>query len=257
MNQSCEEQEVYMRFYRRVQLLRHRELAVRGRLTEHPTIVRKDQRIKLPATLLESSKRCLAWFLFLIYYHEEADYQVLDNLQIILNTARNKRYEGSWAVWEKMAIYFNFPSSRELEDKGLGVYRLNLGSRREELEGTVCSPYYFIEFLLNYFCSEDDLFGNYARLVAQYSAIELKVESWAEYQRRSERRKVRRPQRHRGYRDKGSMTSNEELARREANRRKRDKEVTFDPFDHTTTWGIDPKRLNPIDSDESNEGAGQ
>lgn len=243
MLQCIEEQEVYMRFWRSCQkfesFLRKDYPDLNRR--NQPAVVRKDEVLRGPH--LTRSREYLASFLYLIYKFPDADYQIkLCVLDKALGQAKYRNYEGEWGIWLKMKDYFGLPDlpGEENTDRKPSIPVCLQNERPTGFEeGSIFSPYYFIEFLLNFYCSEDDLFGNIVSLTVRLG-ITYRVENFEQISRREQRRPVRRAQRHRGYRDKGSCSSESEKARRQANQSNDEsRKITIDTLAHVTTWGRD------------------
>lgn len=130
-----------------------------------------------------SSFNLMAWWITLNIVYPDLDYFKSIALEEILQTAIQRYREGNeYTLWSEF-IWFFFNEK-------------NLESSIPEN-----NPYSLpdiLEFCLDHF-SRDDIYGNMARKVAQYIESSPRL-----FNLRRKKSRVRRPQRKRGYNDKGS-----------------------------------------------------
>lgn len=242
MNLFSENQEVYMRIRNSYYTTIKNGKPVRNserilELRNHPLVPRPDARLKIPR--LDGTYDRIAWILLLIYVCGDNDYIIAQHLQTFINQAKMHNYQGSEGIWKKMADYFCLPI--ENGERSKEIFSLNLNSN--EIEGTIFDPYYFVEFLLNYFCSEDDIFGTLVPKMQKLTS-QLKFETYQQYYYRQQRQAVKRAKRPRGYKDKGSLAPE---SRKDPNRfiqdnKERIPNASYDVLDQVRTWGISPKQ---------------
>ena len=215
-----------------------------------PSVIRQDECFCLPP--LSKSFDCLAYLLALYLWCENCDYQMSLVINHFLNMARKFHYEGSWRIWFELAEFFEL----EVEEGGKSdlmkqrsrsssgpngqkielTYSQRYSVQAYQREATIFSYMNFIEFLLEHF-SEDDLFGNLYRR-AKVLAHMIKIENHQHYQRRLEKRRVKRALRHRGYRDKGTLPDPSSAYLRDANRLpEREPEPKYNTLNQVIDWG--------------------
>lgn len=148
-----------------------------------PSIIRPDEEIVLLSSYTAQDTICfLTGILCLEEYNDLAISEVLDHF---LRLARKNQYTGKWMFYRHLIDYFKISEESEFKvnNKGPVVFSL---------------PEYF-EFLEAHF-SEDDIFGNVLnRGVSLVKNLRLRKRKFP-----ADDKKVKYPQRHRGYRDKGS-----------------------------------------------------
>lgn len=204
-------------------------------LRKHPLVPRPDARLKIPS--LKGTFDRMAWIYLLILVCRDNDYIIAQHLQVFLNQAKIHHYQGSEEVWQKMADYFCF--HLEKGERNKTVFSLNLDEK--EIEGTVFDIYYFTEFLINYFCSEDDIFGTLIPKMWKLSS-QLRFEKYQTYYYRQQRQAVKYAKRPRGYKDKGSLVPEN---RKDPNRfitdTKENHLASYEVLGQVRTWGIPPE----------------
>lgn len=148
-----------------------------------PSIIRPGEEFVLLSS--HSAEKSLAFLTGLICIEEWNDLALSEVVDHYLLIARRAKYEGKWSNWLKLQEYFEISE----EDKFNNSLR----------EKTIWSLPDYFDFLLT-IMSEDDLFGNHLR-----TAITLMKNLHVRKKRfPADDKPVRKPQRHRGYRDKGS-----------------------------------------------------
>ena len=162
-----------------------------------PGVIRQSEKLKYPSEL--SAFSSIAYFTSLIIINFDNDLASSEILQIQLNQARRYGYQGKWRFYLELSQYFG------LEDK-------TSNSRyRDNPDSLFDLPSYF-DFLSLYF-TEDEIFGNLLR-----TGTKLLFKTWNVSNRwKADLRKVKKPQRKRGYTDKGNLPDLNEVARRKAN----------------------------------------
>lgn len=238
--QQKEERELYRRISRRFsKLLNYQVLEEEDRGTNHPAIIRKDEVIRYPQ--FERSKDWLAFYVALVFFYNNADYQISRVLDHILLVAQKYNYQGSWGIWAKFIRFFNLErTSDKMKSKPLPEFEFHLDQETpsrflDPYEGSPFSQYYLTEFLRT-IMKEDEIFGNLLRKMVKFIKL-TRVESYEEASRRLARKKIKRPQRHRGYRDRGSVSDPSERARRQANRQDEPEWEVYSAFTFSSVWG--------------------
>lgn len=176
---------------------------------EHPPVIHPDEEIKYYTG--KTAKEQLAFLILCMVLGGENDLAVANIITHSIKQAQKRKFQGKWNVFEKMIKYFNLdrndPNWKEINDQSFE---------------TIFSLPEFFDFLLTCF-SEDDLFGNYYRIaISLLPAFRIRKVQTSLVPKNQ---KVKKPQRHRGYRDKGFCADlqngdrrGETSARREANR---------------------------------------
>lgn len=185
----------------------------------YPAIPRQDEEYKLPD--LRTSNDWFCYLIALIQTNERNDWAIAKVLQHISRMAERYQYSGSWEIWKKLIIRFDIRNDIKSDEK----------------EFTMFSLPDFADFLSENF-TEDEIFGNLlkrsiqlARLI-RIRTIKLSVK---------DPRPVIYPQRHRGYRDKGSSAPVGSREFREANRLpEKIKEPRVDFLSEVIVWGDPP-----------------
>ena len=172
-------------------------VSIRGRSI--PAIVRQDEEFKIPGNL--KSRDWISFITLLLCIEERNDYAISKVIDQGLMEARKHKYQGDWEYFLLLSKYFNLNDEDHQEkDRYL----------REEVIFSL--PDYF-DFLFS-IRSEDDIFGNILRRsISLFKIVKIRKISYSVL----DYHKVNKPQRHRGYRDHGSLASEGTRARRKAN----------------------------------------
>lgn len=183
-----------------------------------PGVIRKSEKLKYPSGL--SAFQSISYFSSLIIMNYDNDLVNAEILNIQLAQARRYNYQGSWRFYLELCQYFG------LEDKTTNL------KYREFPDKVFDLPEYFIFLSLYY--KEDEIFGNLLK-----SGIALLYRTWKpECRWKADLRKIKKPQRKRGYTDKGNLPDYQELARRKANTELAIiNQPKYDALDEITLWG--------------------
>lgn len=190
----------------------------------YPTIPRQDEEYKLPN--LSSSNDWLAFVTLLICINETNDFAIAKVLAHVNRLAQRNKYEGSWGIWNKLIEEFDIGKDCQFFEKECTMFSL---------------PDYF-DFLSKYFHT-DEIFGNILRRSIQLHGL-VKVRK-INYSVVTDKRPVKYPQRHRGYRDKGSTAPVGSREFREANRLPDCPKYPKEDFlGEVAVWGASPRELD-------------
>ena len=191
------DQELYFRaheyLWKLIQSTPNSTRQLEGRI--HPTVPRQDEEYKLPN--LRSCSDWIAYLTLILLTNQKNDYAIAKVLIHCNNLAKRYKYEGEWSFWYQLNLHF-------------GTFE----SQNEKKEETIYSlPDYFIFLKTRY--HEDEIFGTILRRSFQLvGCIKIKKA----FSSVTDERVVKYPQRHRGYRDKGSTAPVGSKEFREANR---------------------------------------
>jgi hypothetical protein len=212
------DQELY---YRGVSFFKsrvHRTHKVKKDGSTLPVIPRSFEEIKKPC--LRRNSDWLAFFVGICIYDYENDFAIAEILNHILNIARKNQYQGGWEIWLKFVTYHNLDRCNCLDEN------------KYKIDTCFDIPTLF-DFLSDNF-SDDEIFGNILNRAAYLIANCHKVQD----RYRAICRRVNKPQRKRGYNDKGSLASFDSRARRLANIQEDKPEIArTDSFSHIRLWG--------------------
>lgn len=148
-----------------------------------PSIIRPDEEIVFPSSLRAEDSLCFLTGLLCI--EENNDLVISEYVDHCLRLARKNQYNGKWSNWSQLIQYFEIS-----EEDNFKV---------EIRERTIWSLPDYFDFLLT-IMSSDDLFGNHLRRAISFMKnLRLRKRRFP-----SDPKPVKYPQRHRGYRDKGS-----------------------------------------------------
>jgi len=183
-----------------------------------PGVIRKSEKLKYPSGL--SAYQSISYFTSLIIVNYDNDLVNAEILNLLLAQARRYKYQGSWRFFLELCQYFG------LEDKTTNL------KYREFPDKVFDLPEYFI--FLHLYYKEDEIFGNLLK-----NGIALLYKTWKPENRwKADLRKIKKPQRKRGYTDKGNLPDYQDLARRKANTELAITDTPkYDAMDEITLWG--------------------
>lgn len=191
-----------------------------------PLAPRQHEEIKM--TGLSSSTDLLAFYIGCTIISYENDFALSKILNHILRMAQRYNFTGKWKIWQDYIEYFNIES----ED--------SYGKNINVIETCFDIPEIFI--FLNQHFSEDEIFGNILNRSVKLISALYKIRP-IKY---VDRRPVIKPQRARGYKDKGSLASFDTRARRLANMENIEPtpRVKYDSSSDIQLWGQPPEDNN-------------
>lgn len=162
-----------------------------------PGVVRKSEKLRYPSQL--SAFQSISYFTSLIIVNYDNDLASSEILQIQLNQARRYGYQGKWRFYLELVQYFG------LEDETTNL------KYRDNPDSLFDLPEYF--YFLSLYFTEDEIFGNILK-----SGTQLLFKTWKiENRWKADLRKIKKPQRKRGYTDKGNLPNMNDVYLRKAN----------------------------------------
>lgn len=162
-----------------------------------PGVIRQSEKLKVPNQL--NSFQSISYFSALIIVNYDNDLVNSEVFNSFVQNARRHGYQGNWRFFLEVCQYFG------LEDETSNL------KYNDNPDSLFSLPEYF-EFLSFYF-KEDEIFGNVLQ-----SGVKLLIKNWKVTNRwKADLRKINRPQRKRGYTDKGNLPDFQERFRAKAN----------------------------------------